>query len=76
MELKGTFQVDAIKKQTKAKFFKDLQVGEQFTLKYEMTGSYGYAPYVSIWQRGNKIHINSTAQLKSNLEKFEIRQVA
>jgi hypothetical protein len=74
MVLSGTFKVTSIKKKTKAVFFKDLTVGDEFTLQYGLSGSYGYAPYIDIIGIG-KTHNNSASQLSSNLDNFEIEQI-
>lgn len=76
MELKGTFQVDAIKKQTKAKFFKDLQVGEQFLLRVDKWNEKNYVegkfPYWQPDYRYGQINGSVGAKLKDMyLTEFE-----
>jgi hypothetical protein len=75
MVLKGKFKVMGIKKKTSAVFFKDLKVGDEFELVYDLNGSYGEAPFIHIYSNGKRVHGNNALQLKQNLEKFEIEQI-
>jgi hypothetical protein len=75
MKLKGTFKVIEVKKKTSATFFKDLKVGDEFTLVYSLNGFYGASPVVDIYQNGKYIHENKGTQLNSNLDKFVIEEV-
>jgi hypothetical protein len=75
LELSATFTVKAIKKKTSAVFFKDLKVGDTFTLGYDLTGSYGYAPTINIYSGGRRVHANSALQATSNLSNFELKRV-
>ncbi|MGV4321200.1 hypothetical protein [Bacillus mojavensis] len=75
MKLTGTFRVKRIKKKTSAVFFKDLKVGDEFTLQYNLNGYYGSAPWIDIYKDGEHVHHNNALQLVMNLEKFEIEQI-
>lgn len=72
IELSETFFVDAIKKKTQAQFFKDLQVGDEFTLVYNLNGYYKGSPVIEIWKDGKYAHENNALQLRQNLENFSI----
>lgn len=76
MNLTGEFKVKAIKKKTAAVFFKDLKVGDEFTLTYNFNGFYTGAPTIDIWKDGKHQHYNNARQLKENLDKFELEQLA
>ncbi|UNY48726.1 hypothetical protein P9294_gp011 [Bacillus phage FADO] len=75
MELTGKFRVKEIKKKTSAVFFKNLKVGDEFTLTYNLNGYYESAPVIDIYKDGEHAHHNNALQLVTNLEKFEIEQV-
>lgn len=72
MKLNGKFKVKSIKKKTSAKFFKDLKVGDEFELVYNLSGRYKSAPTIDIYQNGEYIHENNAIQLSDNLDKFEL----
>lgn len=74
MYLSGKFKVTGIRKKTSAVFFKDLQVGDEFTLVYTMNGYYHSAPAIVIYKDGVKVHMNNANQLNNNLSKFDIEQ--
>jgi len=80
MILKSEVQkVTAIKKKTKAKFFKDVKIGDLLVFELKLrntTGASGggnYATYISISNisQGTYTH-NSQAQLLNNLDNFEL----
>lgn len=74
--LSGTFIVEKIKKKTTAKFFKDLKEGDKFELRYSLNGMYSsQAPSINIYVNDELKHYNNAAQLKSNLDKFELKKV-
>jgi hypothetical protein len=75
LNLKGKFKVMGIKKKTSAVFFKDLKVGDEFELIYDLNGSYGEAPFIHIYSNGKRVHGNNALQLKQNLDKFELEQI-
>lgn len=75
MELTGTFQVSAIKKKTSAKFFKELKVGDVFTLVYTLNGFYGGSPSIDILVGGKRKHNNNALQLRNNLDNFELEKL-
>ncbi|HLO11572.1 MAG TPA: hypothetical protein VK190_04885 [Pseudoneobacillus sp.] len=75
MVLSGKFQVIGKKKKTSAEFFKTLQIGDIFELVYNLNGRYEGAPTVKIYQNGHHIHTNNALQLKTNLDKFDIKQI-
>lgn len=66
MILRQTIFIDSIKKKTKAKFFEGLFPGDVVELTYNLSGSYGYAPYITL-KKGDIIHRNSASQLIQNL---------
>lgn len=72
MILKGKFKVTAIKKKTQAVFFKELKVGDEFELFYNLNGGYNSAPWIQIIQEGKGVHGNDALQLRKNLDKFEL----
>lgn len=76
MNLTGKFKVLAIVKKTSAEWFKNLKVGDEFELHYNINGLYHSAPSIAIVQNGKAVHYNLAGQLNKNLEKFEIVQVA
>jgi hypothetical protein len=75
MKLSGKFQVVEIKKKTAAEFFKGLKVGDEFELVYNLNGTYHGAPSVDIYKDGQYAHSNNSLQLKTNLEKFKLKQI-
>lgn len=75
MKLKGKFKITAIKKKTQAKFFNELNVGDEFELSYDLNGGYNKAPWIEIIQEGKVVHGNDGLQLRKNLDKFELEQV-
>lgn len=62
-------------KKTKAKFWEDLQVGDEFELVYTLNGNYHSAPSIDIYKDGKRIHINNATQLVDNLNKFILIQI-
>jgi hypothetical protein len=74
MKLTGTFTVQAVKKKTSAMFFKDLNVGDTFTLSYNLNGYYTGAPSIRIYKDGEYVHSNTALQLKNNLGNFELTE--
>jgi hypothetical protein len=75
MILSGKFRVTGIKKKTGAVFFKELKVGDEFTLQYSLNGWYHSAPSVDIYKDGKYVHCNNANQLRNNMEKFEVEQI-
>lgn len=75
MELKASFKIIKVVKKTSAVFFKDLKVGDEFELVYNLNGGYESAPWIYINQNGTTVHGNNAGQLEKNLEKFEIEQL-
>ena len=76
MVLQGRFKIVGIRKKTKAKWFKDLEVGDEFYLKYYLTGRYKDSPDVIICdENGERVHKNIASQLKNNLSNFEVIQM-
>lgn len=73
--LTGTFKVEQIIKKTQAVFFKDLQVGDCFTLSYNLSGRYKSAPAASIYVGDQLVHSNPANQLANNLDDFRLIQV-
>jgi TorA maturation chaperone TorD len=76
LELSGKYKVLEIKKKTSAVFFKELKVGDEFELIYNLNGGYESAPWISIYQDGARVHGNNANQLEKNLVKFEIEQIS
>lgn len=72
MVLTGTFRVLAIKKKTTAKFFSELNVGDEFTLVYTLNGFYGGSPSIDILVGNDRKHYNNATQLRNNLSNFEL----
>lgn len=75
MVLTAKIKITEIKKKTKAVLFKDIQVGDELTLNYNISGCYGYAPTISINHAG-KWHDNNVTQLSNNISNFEYEQIA
>lgn len=75
MELHGKFVVAEVKKSTQAEFFKDLRVGDSFELRYPLSGAYKRAPYIYIYQHGERKHLNTASQLGQNLRNFELKEL-
>lgn len=74
--LSGKFKVLEIKKKTKAKFFKDLKVGDEFELIYTLNGSYKSAPLIEIYVDGIMKTVKYASEIINILEKnFVIKQV-
>lgn len=65
MKLSNSFRVTEIKKKTQAKFFKDLKVGDEFSLVYEINGWHGSAPTVDVYQNGKHVGSRYASQLNS-----------
>jgi len=73
------YEVMAIKKKTRASFFKDLKVGDVIVLEMRLkntTGASGggnYASYIEVINLTQVTHVyNSQSQLLSNLDNFEL----
>lgn len=75
VELSNKFKVLARLKKTTAKFWKDVKEGEEFELRYKLSGGNGYAPVVELWQNNTLILRDNAINLGKNLDKFEIEQV-
>lgn len=75
MKLEGRFKVVAIKKKTSAVFFKDLKVGDEFVLVYNLNGRYKSAPTIYIYCDGECVHNNNAVQLSDNLDKFILEKI-
>jgi hypothetical protein len=75
MELTGYFKVVGVKKKTKAKFFKDLQIGDEFSLSYNLNGSYKSAPLINIYKDGRHQHSKNALELSRILDNFIIVEI-
>lgn len=75
MELSAKYVVTGIKQRTQAQFFKELQVGDTFEVRYFLSGYYKYAPTLKIYQDGKQVHTNNASQLAQNLQKFELTEL-
>lgn len=75
MKLTGKFKVELIKKKTSAVFFKDLVVGDIFTLSYNVNGYYKSAPSINIYKNNKFAHSNNALQLHNNLKNFDVEQI-
>jgi hypothetical protein len=75
LNLVGTFKVVEIKKKTSAVFFKELKVGDVFSLQYGLNGRYESAPSIDIFRDGKYVHHNNAVQLTNNLSRFTLEQI-
>ncbi|MEH7209985.1 hypothetical protein V7094_27865 [Priestia megaterium] len=76
MELKGKFKVVNVIKKSSAVFFKELKVGDEFELRYNLNGGYGQTADIDIYQGGKEVHWNDASRLRRNLKNFEVEQIA
>lgn len=75
VELRNKFKILARLKKTSARFWKDAKEGDEFELRYTLSGGNGYAPEVEVWQNHVLILRDSALNLGKNLDKFEIEKI-
>ena len=75
IQLTASYKVTEVKKRTQAKFFKELKVGDVFTLTYDLNGHYKSAPTIKLSADGKAPQYNSSLQLSNNLINFELEEV-
>lgn len=75
VELRNKFKVLARLKKTTARFWRDVKEGDEFELRYTLSGGNGYAPEVEVWQDNVPILTDSAINLGKNLDKFEIEKI-
>ena len=74
--LSATIKITEKKKKTRAKFFKEVEVGDELELVYSLSGGYHYAPTVDIYYKGEMVLRVYPSQLSNNLGNFEWEQVS
>lgn len=75
MQLRGKFKVLGIIKSTSAVFFRELKIGDEFELVYDLSGGYKSAPTIAIYKNNQIVHSNNALQLSNNLNNFELEQL-
>ncbi|MBG9829693.1 hypothetical protein [Bacillus wiedmannii] len=65
MKLSNAFRVTEVKNKTQSVFFKDLKVGDEFSLVYDVNGGYTNAPTISIYQNGKRVGSRYASQLNN-----------
>lgn len=78
MKLTGTFIVVEQLRKTTTKFFKDVEIGDVYTLVYEFTGGsgrYGGTPEVKMYQNGKKVYTNSAKIIRNGFKTFAVERI-
>ncbi|MDF9611887.1 hypothetical protein P5763_07345 [Bacillus cereus] len=78
MKLSNSFRVTEIKKKTQASFFKDLKVGDVFSMSFNLKGGYHSAPMIELTSdhgKARKYASQVFQQLKGFEPNFSVEEV-
>ncbi|PEO36761.1 hypothetical protein [Bacillus wiedmannii] len=70
MKLSNSFRVTEVKKKTQASFFKDLKVGDVFSMSFNLKGGYHSAPMIELTSEHGKAR-KYASQVFQQLKGFE-----